>query len=307
MDVAVCIITYQRPEGLRRALQSLNDLTFSRATPTAGVFVIDNDPAGSAKRVCEGIRPLLRWPLYYESEATRGCAPARNRAIKSAAPEAPWLAFFDDDEVPTPAWLDELLRVQREYQADIVAGPALPYFDAAAPAWIVRGRFFEPRRYPTGYPLTEAYDGNMLLRSTLYTERGMLFDERFALMGGHDSHFSRGLARAGYKLVWADDAIVHEWVPATRISARWLTQRMYRAGCATAMLEADLSPGWRSAATTIAKAAAWKAIGSLELPSGLVLGKRGFVRGLRHIAYGAGLMSGLFGGRFEEYRTVHGA
>lgn len=274
MDVAVCIITYQRPEGLRRALEALNGLTFSGVMPVVGVFVVDNNEDGSAKKVCEEIRPQLRWPLFYERETVRGCAPARNQAVKTAAPQAPWLAFFDDDEVPTAGWLDELLRVQREYAADIIAGPVLPCFHEPPPSWIERGRFFEPRRYPTGHLLTDAYDGNMLFRSALYTEKGLLFDERFALMGGHDSHFSRGASRAGHKLIWADDAVVHEWVPATRMTVRWLTQRMYRAGCATAMLETDLSPGLRTWAWIAAKAAAWKAIGSLELPTGLVLGKQ---------------------------------
>ena len=42
-----------------------------------------------------------------------------------------WLAFIDDDEVPEPEWLAELLRVQRTCGADAVRGPA----DAGGVDW----------------------------------------------------------------------------------------------------------------------------------------------------------------------------
>ena len=39
---------------------------------------------------------------------------------------------------------------------------------------------------------------------------------------------------------------------------------------------------------------------------GLVRGRITLVRGLQRLWFGAGLLAGLAGARYEEYRTIHG-
>src|SRR3712207_4691208 len=67
--VAVCVITYRRPEGLRRLLGALDDLIFKKSeVPDIKIVVVDNDPAGSALAVCEDMAPALKWPIEYRTE-----------------------------------------------------------------------------------------------------------------------------------------------------------------------------------------------------------------------------------------------
>ncbi|HEY7768427.1 glycosyltransferase, partial [Longimicrobium sp.] len=128
MKVAVCAVTYLRPRGLARLLEGLAALRFGGGRgPELEIVVVDNDPARSAEAVCDEWSDRLPWPLRYRHEERRGVSHARNAAVAAAREAgAEMMAFIDDDEVPQPGWLDELLRVQAQHDADVVAGPVLP-------------------------------------------------------------------------------------------------------------------------------------------------------------------------------------
>ncbi len=309
MRVAVCVITYRRPEGLGRLLDALRKLTFSKSDPTSlEVVVVDNDVAGTACTVCEDMAAGFRWPLRCCVEPRRGIPYARNTAIASAR-DANFVAFVDDDEVPEPSWLDELLRVQRAYDADVVAGPALPYFEGRVPDWVVRGKFFKRARFPTGFSPEPAYfaTNNVLIRSGVFEEMGGAFDERFALSGGSDTHLFMRMRKAGYKMVWANEAVVHDRIPASRANARWLLQRSYRFGNTLALCERELEPSISVRALRIAKGGKQIAQGLLMVPPSVVLGRHTLIRALWRVCRGAGMLAGMFGVRYEEYRKTHGA
>lgn len=232
MKVAVCVITYRRPKGLKRLIESLNKLAFDKCkAPNLQVIVVDNDPAGLAYKFCEVIRSDLNWPLKRSVEPRRGIPHARNKAVACAQEEhVDFIAFLDDDEVPEPSWLDELLYIQELYYADVVAGPVLPRFTEPVAPWMEKGKFFERRRLPTGDVIDWAATNNVLVCSEVFEKMDKLFDERFALTGGSDKDFFMRVHRRGYKMVWADDAIVYELVPKSRANVRWLLQRQYRVG-----------------------------------------------------------------------------
>jgi hypothetical protein len=107
-------------------------------------------------------------------------------------------------------------------------------------------------------------------------------------------------------LVWADGAVVHEWIPATRARAAWLLQRAYRSGNSWSLCEYDLFPSLRTRASRIAKGIGRVGQGALTLPASVVTGRRGAVKSLQYIFLGAGAVTGALGLRYEEYRKVHG-
>jgi succinoglycan biosynthesis protein ExoM len=308
--VAICIATFRRPLGLTRLVQGIDALTLPGAAAGDGitleVVVVDNDPQGGAAPVCRALEPECRWPLRYLHEPRRGIAQARNRAVDAVSGRVNFLAFIDDDEVPDANWLTELLRVQREYEADVVAGPVVPVFEGEAAPWILDGRFFDRPRHETGHALRLASTGNALIRSSLLTDPAMRFDERLGLTGGEDAHFFARVHAAGHRMIWADDAVVRESIPATRARARWLLQRAYRSGNSWSLCEYDLYPTLATRATRIAKGIGRVGQGALSLPLTLVSGRRGLVKALQNVFLGAGAVTGALGVRYEEYRKVHG-
>jgi succinoglycan biosynthesis protein ExoM len=303
MRVAVCTITYRRPEGLKRLIDGLDNLTFSKNEPSGlELVVVDNDPAGLACRFCEGLRSDLNWPLRCVKEPRRGISYARNKAVTCAVDDADFVAFIDDDEVPEPSWLDELLYAQRLYEADVVAGRVLSYFAEPVSPWIEKGNFFANARNPTGYLLDHAHAGSVLVRSEVFKNMWPVFDERFALSGGEDTHFFMRVHRAGHKIVWADDSVAYEWIPKSRANAKWLIRRAYNGGNNYSRLLLDLDSSWEAWTKRVARACGRLGQGLLLLPVSVALGRHTFVSALQYIGLGLGGLAGAVGASDETYR-----
>ena len=302
MKIAVCIATFKRPDGLARLLTGVSELTLGDDPPEVRIVVVDNDADGSAAAVCEAMRASMPWPITCVVEPRRGISHARNTAITTAGSDVDFIVFIDDDEAPEPSWLSELLEAQRRYDADVVTGPVHPVLPADAPRWIARGRFFDRKHYEEGAVLPYAFTNNVLVSAAVLRKMDIWFDPKMGLTGGGDHHFFQRVAQAGFRIVWTKRAVVREWIPPSRATLGWLTRRAYRVGNAMSTIEIDLGSPWFARLKQAAKGGVWLVLGLLALPIGLVSGRHRIVRGIRWLAYGAGLFAGLLGARYQEYQ-----
>ncbi|MGQ9371771.1 glycosyltransferase family 2 protein [Azospirillum sp. ST 5-10] len=308
--VAVCILTFRRPKGLQRLLDALERLSFAAGPPPdLAVTVIDNSPEGTAADQVARVRGRGRLALDYVHEPRRGIACARNTAVEHAAHRCDFVAFIDDDEEPEPQWLDQLLAVQRRSGADVVTGPVLARFAGPVPPWIADGKFFDRPRHGDGERIAYARTGNVLIGAHLFVSAGLRFDEALSLVGGEDSLLFRQAVARGFTIVWADHAVVHEWVPPTRANPAWLVKRWYRTGRTEAMLYRKQNPSRLAPLKTVARGAARVVAGSGLLAVSLLPPGRGArVRALRRcytVCRGAGMVASAFIGEYREYEVVH--
>jgi cellulose synthase/poly-beta-1,6-N-acetylglucosamine synthase-like glycosyltransferase len=303
--VAICAITFRRPLGLEKLLEGIASQRFVHTSPDVRVVIVENEADGPARAVCDRMAPQLPFPLQFRQEPRRGITFARNTAVETAG-EVDFLAILDDDEIPGPNWLDELLRVQALYVADLVGGPVESEFESPPPEWIVRGGFHRHERFPTGSRRSPTGTHNVLIRRAALRLVGQPFDNRLALTGGEDVHLFRRMRKAGATSVWADEAVVTETVPPSRTTARWILARGYRIGMTQAMLARDVEANWTTVASVAWSAVCVAVVGLVSLPVNLFRGRHAMVRSVRRFARAAGLITGLFGGRYEEYRQVHG-
>jgi hypothetical protein len=134
------------------------------------------------------------------------------------------------------------------------------------------------------------------------------FDDRLALIGGEDRLFFTRMHRLGATFRWADEAMVDEWIPTSRVSVDWLARRWFRTGVtrSLAMLYLD-EPPWPRRLRRMAG-------GSLMALTGLVTTARSVPQGRgsafmasRQILLGLGAVWGALGFGFQEYRKVHGS
>ncbi|MBW2693412.1 MAG: glycosyltransferase family 2 protein [Deltaproteobacteria bacterium] len=305
--VVVCVATYLRPEGLQRLLEALASASLSDEAPTVDVVVVDNDPEGSARAICERARQWLPFDLHYVIEKRRGIPQARNTALGVAVPFADFVVFTDDDVEPAPGWLPELLRVQGLYRADVVAGPNPPRFLDEPPLWVLEGHFFDGQQRSTGDLVDTAATHNVLVRCEVFKQMDRLFDERFALHGCTDTEFFRRVGRAGYHMVWAQDALAYECISASRMTLPWLLQRAYR--IANGLGSSELRHLKRHTAPWVfVNGLKCLARGTVHLALAVAL-RRGVaarVQALLTLASGAGWLMGLFGLRYREYARVYG-
>ncbi len=304
MRVAICIITYQRLAGLKRLLEGLNQLTFERCEPSSlEVVVVNNHPDTPVKALCDHLP--FRWTLKCCVEPRRGISFARNKAIECVSPESDFVAFIDDDEVPDPRWLDELLFVQKTCAADVVSGPVRPHFEQPVPNWILQGRFFERTQYPTGTILNAAATNNVLIRRSVLQPLDVVFDERWALSGGEDWHLFRRLHAAGSKIVWANEALVCEWIPKSRTNLRWLIQRSYRRGNTESLCEIALNSTFATRCYCVFKGVRRMILGTLLMPLACLKGPAAAVKNLRYLSHSVGMLAGVLDWQYQEYQVIH--
>ena len=301
LRVAICIPTFKRIKLLKELLRGISELTFRKVPiPEIQVIVADNDASGTAADVCRS--SPKRWPVRYAIEPRRGISQARNCAIHEAN-GVDFIAFIDDDEIPEPAWLDELLWTQEQSRADVVAGPVVPTFTADVPEWVKVGRLFDRPNHAPGHTLDFCATNNVLVQRTVF-DRVSAFDERFALTGGEDTHFFLRVHRAGLKIVWSADAIVREAVSLNRANLGWLLRRAYRGGNTWVLVERTLDKRVSTRLIRVAKAFARIIKGGLKAPVSLFLGKAAVTRALRDICLGAGMLTGLVDWGYQEYKSA---
>jgi succinoglycan biosynthesis protein ExoM len=303
--VAICVATYRRPQGLARLLEGISRLAFGELEPDVRIVLIDNDPDGTAAESSRAAADFLRWPVIYLHEPRRGISHARNRAVEWAREAVDFIAFVDDDEIPDPAWLDQLLTVQRQHDADVVTGPVLSVFETPVPDWLAREPAFDRPRFATGTRVGIARTGNVLIRVARLGD-SYRFDARFGLSGGGDTLLFLQLLQAGSSIVWANEAVVDEWVPANRATALWSLKRAFRAGNAWSLCEREIRPSQMVRLLRLAKGVVRVMQGVALLPTAIVLGPRGAVRALRYICLGAGNAAGVFALRYQSYLEADG-
>jgi succinoglycan biosynthesis protein ExoM len=225
--ISVCIATYRRADRLAALL---TDLTRQTLLPKE-VVIVDNDEAGSAGAVVEECRRLQPpFTIHYTIQPVKNISITRNRTVELANEE--WLAFVDDDERAPDFWLAKLAAAAVQYEAAGVLGPVDPVVPAEAPAWIRRGRFYDFPRMQTGavVPPNRLRFGNVLLIARTVKALGAPFDPAYGLTGGEDGDLLSRLVLAGAKIVWCDEAIVHEPIEKSRLSLKWLLRRSLRGG-----------------------------------------------------------------------------
>lgn len=250
VTITLCICTFRRPDGLQRLLTSVAELETDVAL---SVVVIDNDDQyGEGLALCERLAPGYRWPLTARIEGRPGISFARNTAIAAALEQKPdFIAMLDDDEWPTPGWLQALLAVQAD--TDVVAGPVLPVFASAPPSWMRREGLFGTAQQTDRSEGVFYASGNFMARTACFeTMMPTPFDPNFAPSGGEDLVFFRNLAGHGYRMVWAADAHVHEIVPGDRMTVAWLKQRR---GNLNVIVQRRFAPGAASELIRLAKTA----------------------------------------------------
>ncbi len=307
MRVAICALTYLRPLGLRRLLEGLDALELPDSTEVFAL-IVDNDPAASGRLVVESFRRSAVIDIEYLVEPTRGICAGRNTAVTGALHrQADFVCFIDDDEWPEPDWLVQLMATQSATNADVVTGPVFPEFDEHPPQWVLDGGFFDRPRFGHNERILWATTSQVLLARSVFDGRPSPFDPRFGLSGGEDTHFFAELREAGYSIHWSDHAHVHETIPASRVNSRWLIRRQYRRGQTLSLSLRLRNPRWWPSVRRVGKAMRSAIVGAALVLSAVMHGRAALVRGLEKIAFGAGLVTGLAGRRYNEYVLTHGS
>ena len=148
MNTTIIVTTHDRPGMLAECLASL-------PLGEARVLVVDDSDAGNGRGVTE--RP----GVDYTRTTARGTSQAR--LVGLAWAETPYVAFFDDDDIMLPDWLE--LHEAAMARADVVTSD---YFDADAHGKPTGVRHFGPPKMSDLLACRVTInDGSLMRRSVL--------------------------------------------------------------------------------------------------------------------------------------------
>jgi len=231
-DISICICTYNRPNMLLRLLKELkNQRTDGKFTYS--VVIVDNDYKQSARKIVDFMKSKCSFSIDYYAEPIQNISLARNMAIQNA--QGDFIAFIDDDEFPTSAWLFNHYNFLCRSTADGSLGPVLPYYEIEPPSWVLKGKFFNRPSYRTGSVLrwNETRTGNVLLKRDLFSSNEIAFDPKFG-GGGEDKDFFRRKIKQNRQFAWCEEASVYESIPELRWTRSFMLRRALHRGKADA-------------------------------------------------------------------------
>lgn len=317
-NVVVGFCTYKRPLGLKRLLDGLVAQEFRDLDrPGIELLVVDNEDSAETQKICGRFRednPHL--PLKLVVEQQRGISFARNAVLANVPVNCDFMAMIDDDELPDPCWLENLLRTQQATGSDIIRGPVKAVFNDATPEWVKNGDYFGwPRKKAVlvdGQSIRMSSTSNTLVRWSCVKDNDLRFETALSLTGGEDGVFFRKLLHAGCSIAFSSAAVVRAFVPESRASLGALLRLGYRNG--NNRLQKELLSGsvGRRKKSFISAAFSQITNGIRHIVVGLMWclsswvpvygGKSKLYYGLIRSARGIGQLTSLFGLSYKYYQ-----
>ncbi|MGH1489347.1 MAG: glycosyltransferase family 2 protein [Acidimicrobiales bacterium] len=270
--VAVYVCTYRRNLPLARMLDSLQ-VAARLAEPEIelGVVVIDDNADGSARSVVDEAQQSFPLGLHYVFVGAGNISTARNAGLEAAMEIGEWVAMVDDDQIVVPEWLTELVRVQRETEADAITAPVYARFPDDGPSWLNEQPFAELWGTPKkedGASVTDLQTANSMIRSSFLKENPQVrFFDDLGEVGGEDMVFYRGALDAGLKAHYSLNAINWELESSDRATYRYQLRRCLWHGNTEAVT--NLRAGRAGRARLLVRAAK-RAVGHAARPIGRI-------------------------------------
>lgn len=216
--VSLIVCTYNRAEMLRAALESLGRQRFATPIPCE-LIVVDNGSSDQTSTVVREFAPPGWMTLRGVLEPRPGIAVARNRGL--AESRGDWLAFFDDDQLAAPDWLERLLRFAQTHHLDCVAGVVKLRIEPSGCADLPRelaGTLGATPHVKRPVPMNGRVlpgAGNALFHRRIHEHIGG-FDESLT-EGGEDNDFFRRARQSGFKVWRIPEACVWHRIAAARL------------------------------------------------------------------------------------------
>lgn len=289
--IDICVCTFRRRE-LADTLRSLAAMDLPEGY-RIGIVVADNDEVPSASPLVSELAQELPLPIRYVHCPARNISLARNACLDASA--ADFVAFIDDDEMATGAWLRRLVETAQATSADVVLGPVKARYGAGAPGWMQVGDFHSTYPVFVQGEIRTGYTCNALLRMGSPSIAGRRFSLACGQSGGEDTEFFDQVHGAGGRIAYAAEAWVEEPVPSSRASFGWLTKRRFRVGQTHGRLLGSKRPGiGRVGELARASAKASYCFAAAGLTAFQPVSRnRSLLRGVMHV----GVLSGLVGAR----------
>ena len=228
--ISVVIPTFNRPDGLKRAVESVFAQTY--ATKGFELIVVDNTPDATAGDMISALRANCPETINFIAlhEPAAGVANARNCAMQAVSYQL--VAFLDDDQSAPADWLTELLKAHNAHPAAVTFGPVetkLPEGQRRHEDYF-KSFFARDPHFNTGYIDTSFGCGNALIDFSKVPGKHPWFDVAMNETGGEDDVLFGRISDAFGRFAWAEQARVFEHPGEARVALRYTLRRAFSYG-----------------------------------------------------------------------------
>jgi succinoglycan biosynthesis protein ExoM len=297
IKISICICTRNRQEGLRNLLKSLDNMD----VPTDAnirIIVVENDMKNYSEYIVKTFSTKSKFRTSYYLETRQGLAFVRNRSIKEAS-ETNFCCFVDDDQVVASDWLVELVKCQREFNADGVWGPNLPVFNSMVPSYI--DQFHTPNLFDYGTIVTYAATNCLLLRKEYLDKIEGPFDRRLNFTGGEDIYLTYQISNLGGIIRYNPKAIAYEIIPNDRTTIKYVAKRCYRNSNTAYYIQSIKDDNFNKFKVTL-RLILRLSLGVLIVIPFWLFGKSSSLKGLKKICDAVGGFAFILGKRNKFYK-----
>ncbi|NEQ74547.1 MAG: glycosyltransferase family 2 protein [Okeania sp. SIO2C9] len=256
LDFTVAIPTYNGANRLPLVLEKLRS-QINTENISWEVIVVDNNSSDSLTQVVNSFRS--EWPdnipLRYCFEPEQGLAFARQKAIEEA--NGNFIGFLDDDNLPEPDWVIEVVKFGQEHQtAGAYSGRIIGDFEVNPPEKFDTIQAFlairehgsetflfeaEKLRLPPGAGLVvrkQAWSENVPTRLALIGRVGN------SIVAGEDYEALLYLHKGGWKICYNPTMCIHHKIPKYRLEKEYLIPLAKGIGLATFQLRMINATNW---------------------------------------------------------------
>jgi succinoglycan biosynthesis protein ExoM len=226
MNFLVCICTYKRNKDLIKCLESIKKVILP-INSKIKILVIDNTINNNSYTVVKNLKKKIKYNIFYVNEGQRGIVNARNRCLKEAKKiNCDFVSFLDDDCTIHKNWFKNVLKIIKNYNADIVTGPQIYKNNQKNIS-----ELFEKKIKKNNSQVNWAASNNVLFKKIIIEKENILFDKKLNKFGiGEDQLFFSILSKLGYKIIWTNTIKVYEKTHFHRNNLNWIANRSFRLG-----------------------------------------------------------------------------
>lgn len=232
MRISVVVVTYNRPEEVKKAVDSL----VNQSVKPFEIIIIDN---GSTLPLSMKVdNPIIK-QIRFDEEI--GVSNARNYGIGIARGE--YVAFIDDDCIAGKNWIEEIQKGIRT-GAEVLGGPLRPRFGAKPPEWWNE----KDLGYFVGVGNAEKeniWGGNMVFEKQIFKKIGVfnpkIGPRKGKLLKGEDSYLI-AKAKAQGRVLFLPKAIVFHLVTSERLTLSYIIRWAYNSGKSQRIASGHPSP-----------------------------------------------------------------
>jgi GT2 family glycosyltransferase len=170
----------------------------------------------------------------------KGIANSRNVALDYV--KTPYIAYTDDDAVPDPHWLEELLHaLELSRKVGAVTGPVLCKWQHDTKdyaSWFPKELYWiigcTSKNIKTATVVRNGFGSNLALKKKILLKNGS-FNEKLGYnprnyISGEETELGIKLARSGYDTLWNPNAVVYHRIFKERLKMRNILKRSFIEG-----------------------------------------------------------------------------